>query len=98
MKSKLRIALLGLALIGLLLPATGCEPRRYLSDGSYADILFALDFLPGFGGVDFYDDGYYEDDYYGDFDDYYGDDYYEEEEYFFVGEYDDYAFKRKTGG
>ena len=85
---------LTLALAGLFLSATGCDLRSGRSQGgSYSDVLFAFDWLGGYGGYDVIDtyveDVYYQEDiiffdsggdYYYEDDYYYGDDFY----------YDDY--------
>ena len=57
MKTKLAKILLTLSLLAILLPSTGCDPRR---SGDYATstsgFSFGLDWLPDFGGFDYFDD------------------------------------------
>lgn len=83
---------LGLALVGILLPTTGCKVKK---GGSYTDVFIGFDWLPSFGGYDFYDDYdehvYYEEDVIiveETYDDYYDDGYYYEDEYWDDDEYD----------
>ncbi|MBN2473172.1 MAG: hypothetical protein JXB62_01090 [Pirellulales bacterium] len=95
MGKRLTRIVLGLAMIGILLPAVGCKPRNSghsggYYDGSYTDVFFGLDWLPGFGGYEVWDESTYQEyEYYDEYyEDYYYDEYYED--YYYDDYYDGY--------
>jgi len=90
MNTKLAKILLTLSLLTLLLPSTGCEPRRGGNYGtSISDFSFGLDWLPDFGGFDFFDDTVVIDEYVED--DAFGSDSYDNFDFFDDG-FDDGGF------
>ncbi len=97
MLSKLSRVFVCVGLLGLLLPASGCRPRRAYGGDPVTDLAFGFGFLPGFGGDEYYSEDYYEQGYYDDYyeegyyDDYYDDGYYEDfyEDDYYEDFYDD---------
>ncbi|MFQ5412748.1 MAG: hypothetical protein ACE5EC_10645 [Phycisphaerae bacterium] len=90
MNTKLAKILLTLALFAFLLPNAGCEPRRGGSySTSYSGFSFGLDWLPDFGGFDFFDDTVEYDEYEYVEDDDFGFDSFDDFDFFDDGFYDD---------
>lgn len=98
-RSITRKVVVALALVALLLPASGCRRGR---GGSYTDVDVAFGFLPSFLGGGGYSETFYEESGYYDvggfYDDggFYGSDYYEED-YYSEGYWDD-DWKAKNPG
>ncbi len=96
MNGKLSKITLTLLLAAILIPAAGCKYKPGSRGGSYTDVAFGLDWLPGYDYLDVYEedvivsDTYYEDTYYED--SYYEDSYYEDT-YYEDAYYDDFYYE-----
>ena len=101
MKRKLTKRLLGLALLGFIIPAAGCDLRdSSYALGSFSNVALGFDVTPAFGAFDYFEEEYevtefgfdFFDDSSGYDDGYYDDGFYDDG----FGYYDDW--KKKNAG
>ena len=101
MKRKLTRLAMMFGLVLALVPTMGSDGCDRRGGYGYSGFDFGFDYLPSFGGFDFFNSGYeesyyYEDSYY-DGGSYYDDYYYDDGYYYGDGYYDDFWKKKGAG-